>query len=154
MSMFMMILLAAQPEQAPPVRVVLVQAPPVQDCYEQMAKTCAAEKKPLVVFVGVPSRKIAGLDVCVGAFPEKGIVIGIPANGWLDRYDLPADTSDEAIRAFVFSKITQRVQNTDNNISRNISVLKAFERKEARQEAPPRPFRVQATRSSRSSGSC
>ncbi len=145
MILVLSIALSSPPEQAPPVKE-FVQAPPVSekaafDDYDVAAQVCAEEKKPLVVFSNVPLRQVAGLTTCKHSLQVAPVIsVGIPRDGWLDRYDLPANATDEAIHAFIFSKTTQR--------------------KEVRQEAiQSRPFRVQQvtrapSRGGRSNGSC
>lgn len=60
------------------------------------------ENRPLVVFVGQPTRLVKN-TVCLACdsfaeLPSPGVVIGLPAEGTLRRVDLPGRPSEEQIR--------------------------------------------------------
>lgn len=80
--------------------------------YAIASSRCAAERKPLVVFCNVKPRPVAGLSICTATMcfddASPRILVAMPGNGWLDwRADLPASVSDDAIKAVVFSNLTQ-----------------------------------------------
>ncbi len=144
-------MLPGQVEQAPPVRnVVLMQAPPTREIYAQTYYDAVVEarrnRSPLVVFVNCKVLPVDGAAVCFDAECFGDATPRVIVSTWeggklVWKTDLPSETSSDAIMAVVASKITQR--------------------KEVRQEATPRPFRVQQiTRSASrggvraSSGSC
>ncbi len=95
-------LLAGEPEDRLRANAALALAFAPPSYAEQYAKALR-EKKPLVVFVGQPTRHV-GNCVCVScdSFPDAkaaGVVIGLPDGTGLRRVDLPGEPTADAIRS-------------------------------------------------------
>lgn len=74
--------------------------------YGIASQTAAAVAKPLVTFIGVKSRPVAGAIVCqtvaLDGYDPPCIVVSVPARDWLDwRATLPATATDADIAAAI-----------------------------------------------------
>lgn len=84
--------------------LVSTPAPPARDEYAAAYWMSLEDNKPLAVFVGQPSRPIAGFRcVSVETHPYAAgpcVVIGVPDGaGKMSRNDLPGSPTDDVIRA-------------------------------------------------------
>jgi hypothetical protein len=82
--------------------LALAFAPP---SYREQHAKALKEAKPLVVYVGVPAKKIPGcVDYSCEKFPDvahRGVVLGLPDGTALRRIDLLGFPSEETIRQTV-----------------------------------------------------
>ena len=101
--LFLPLLVAAEPTVAQKLRakaaLALAFAPP---SYAEQHAKALKENKPLVVFVGQPTKPLAGC-VCVACetFPDasgEAVVIGLPDGAHLRRLDLTGKPSEASIR--------------------------------------------------------
>lgn len=106
--LIVVMLVVAQPPVAPPPP----QAPPVNPTYQEATAESIRRNVPLVVFIGVPRRHIAGAVSCevesLTGYAGPCVVVGVPSGAtgvpggeavvyW--RATLPRSATDEAIRA-------------------------------------------------------
>lgn len=91
-------------DQPPRVPKILSETWPT---YAEASTRAAKERRPLVVFVGVPARPIPGATVCnaaalVGVSGQAVVIAKPDGRGWLAwEATLPATATDAAIRAAI-----------------------------------------------------